>query len=33
MEKDVAKSIIELSISIDTILGQMFECIEKYPTN
>ncbi|ANV23172.1 MULTISPECIES: hypothetical protein [Agrobacterium] len=29
MEKDVAKSIIELSISIDTILGQMFECIEK----
>lgn len=29
IEKDIAKSIIELSISIDTILGEMFECIEK----
>ncbi|MGV1943417.1 hypothetical protein ACQZ5D_23310 [Agrobacterium sp. 22-211-1] len=29
MERDVAKSLIDLAVSIDPILGEMFLCIEK----
>lgn len=29
MEKDTAKQLIDLSVSIDRILGEMFSCIDQ----